>query len=385
MSGACKRAGSKWDTWVQSPEDQKSTTEDLNNTEKPHTHKYKANEGANGVSFGGELDSWKRETTSFNVNEFAHSPPTLARTDRNTFSMGEVTFGLSEVAICAMTSWAVLEAETGRGRKRWKRCISLLDYGWRCEIRLHFTGQRADYDATLGMDITSKVMNIRRKSILLAGWIWVWIRSWRRRIVSVRVRQGTMNGVKVSRTMTPSGALSIPDIKGTYANYLNAKSVLPIFQVPITYIHPKVLQTHLSTQHINLLHPLHSSLALPPIHIQTPALHRPPPARPRPYIPTQSAQPPPSLVTADGIHAFLIEVLCTPIFDMRIMRHVSRARRDLITRQLMALRARGVRVGLVVGYARNAIREPGIVLLLSTHLDEKLLTTISWKLNDSMA
>ncbi|KAF9448658.1 hypothetical protein P691DRAFT_668993 [Macrolepiota fuliginosa MF-IS2] len=52
----------------------------------------------------------------------------------------------------------------------------------------------------------------------------------------------------------------------------------------------------------------------------------------------------PPLVTADDVRAFLIEALRAPIFDTRVVRHVSKARHDLVARQLMALQARRVRV-----------------------------------------
>lgn len=52
----------------------------------------------------------------------------------------------------------------------------------------------------------------------------------------------------------------------------------------------------------------------------------------------------PPLVTAEDVRAFLIEALRAPIFDTRVLRHVSKARSDQVARRLMALQTRRVRV-----------------------------------------
>jgi len=52
----------------------------------------------------------------------------------------------------------------------------------------------------------------------------------------------------------------------------------------------------------------------------------------------------PPLVTADDIRSFLIEVLRTPVFDTRVTREISKARNDQLSRKLMALQSRRVKV-----------------------------------------
>ncbi|KAF8813359.1 hypothetical protein BYT27DRAFT_7180846 [Phlegmacium glaucopus] len=52
----------------------------------------------------------------------------------------------------------------------------------------------------------------------------------------------------------------------------------------------------------------------------------------------------PPLVTADDIRPFLIESLRTPVFDTRVTREISKARNDQLSRRLMALQSRRVKV-----------------------------------------
>lgn len=52
----------------------------------------------------------------------------------------------------------------------------------------------------------------------------------------------------------------------------------------------------------------------------------------------------PPLVTAEDVRAFLIEALRAPIFDTRVVKHLSKARSDQVARRLMALQTRRVRV-----------------------------------------
>jgi Vam6/Vps39-like protein vacuolar protein sorting-associated protein 39 len=52
----------------------------------------------------------------------------------------------------------------------------------------------------------------------------------------------------------------------------------------------------------------------------------------------------PPLVTTDDIRPFLIEALRTPVFDTRVIREMSKSRNDQLSRRLMALQSRRVKV-----------------------------------------
>lgn len=52
----------------------------------------------------------------------------------------------------------------------------------------------------------------------------------------------------------------------------------------------------------------------------------------------------PPLVTAQNVHRFLIEALRAPIFDTAVNRHISKARNDQVSRKLMILQSRRVKV-----------------------------------------
>ncbi|KAG6816641.1 hypothetical protein H0H87_004387 [Tephrocybe sp. NHM501043] len=52
----------------------------------------------------------------------------------------------------------------------------------------------------------------------------------------------------------------------------------------------------------------------------------------------------PPLVTAQDVRAFLIEALRAPIFDTGVIRHISKARNDQLSRKLMLLQAKRVKV-----------------------------------------
>ncbi|TFK35543.1 hypothetical protein BDQ12DRAFT_634973 [Crucibulum laeve] len=52
----------------------------------------------------------------------------------------------------------------------------------------------------------------------------------------------------------------------------------------------------------------------------------------------------PPLVTAEDVRAFLIEALRAPIFDTRVVRNISKARNDQLSRRLIALQSKRVKV-----------------------------------------
>jgi hypothetical protein len=52
----------------------------------------------------------------------------------------------------------------------------------------------------------------------------------------------------------------------------------------------------------------------------------------------------PPLVTTDDIRPFLIDALRTPVFDTRVVREISKARNDQLSRRLMVLQSRRVKV-----------------------------------------
>ncbi|TRM64266.1 hypothetical protein BD626DRAFT_556986 [Schizophyllum amplum] len=52
----------------------------------------------------------------------------------------------------------------------------------------------------------------------------------------------------------------------------------------------------------------------------------------------------PPLVTAQDIRAFLIDALRAPLFDSHVVRHIHKARNEQVTRKLMALQSRRVRI-----------------------------------------
>lgn len=52
----------------------------------------------------------------------------------------------------------------------------------------------------------------------------------------------------------------------------------------------------------------------------------------------------PPLVTACDVREFLLESLRAPLFDARIIREVSKARNEQVSRKLAALQARRVKV-----------------------------------------
>jgi Vam6/Vps39-like protein vacuolar protein sorting-associated protein 39 len=52
----------------------------------------------------------------------------------------------------------------------------------------------------------------------------------------------------------------------------------------------------------------------------------------------------PPLVTAEDVRAFLLEALRAPIMDSRIRRQISKARNDQVSRMLMNLQAKRVKV-----------------------------------------
>jgi hypothetical protein len=52
----------------------------------------------------------------------------------------------------------------------------------------------------------------------------------------------------------------------------------------------------------------------------------------------------PPLVTADDIRPFLIESLRIPAFDTRVVREINKARNDQLSRRLIALQSRRVKV-----------------------------------------
>jgi hypothetical protein len=52
----------------------------------------------------------------------------------------------------------------------------------------------------------------------------------------------------------------------------------------------------------------------------------------------------PPLVTAYDVREFLLESLRAPLFDARIIREVSKARNEQVSRKLAALQARRVKV-----------------------------------------
>ena len=52
----------------------------------------------------------------------------------------------------------------------------------------------------------------------------------------------------------------------------------------------------------------------------------------------------PPLVTADDIRPFLIESLRIPMFDTRVVREINKARNDQLSRRLIALQSRRVKV-----------------------------------------
>ena len=52
----------------------------------------------------------------------------------------------------------------------------------------------------------------------------------------------------------------------------------------------------------------------------------------------------PPLVTADDIRPFLIDSLRIPVFDTRVVREINKARNDQVSRRLMALQSRRVKV-----------------------------------------
>ncbi|KAG6916169.1 hypothetical protein DXG01_008142 [Tephrocybe rancida] len=52
----------------------------------------------------------------------------------------------------------------------------------------------------------------------------------------------------------------------------------------------------------------------------------------------------PPLVTAQDVRAFLVEALRTPIFDTNVIRHISKARNDQLSRKLMLLQTKRVKV-----------------------------------------
>jgi len=52
----------------------------------------------------------------------------------------------------------------------------------------------------------------------------------------------------------------------------------------------------------------------------------------------------PPLVTADDIRPFLIDSLRIPVFDTRVVREINKARNDHLSRRLMALQSRRVKV-----------------------------------------
>ncbi|KAF9532490.1 hypothetical protein CPB83DRAFT_846876 [Crepidotus variabilis] len=52
----------------------------------------------------------------------------------------------------------------------------------------------------------------------------------------------------------------------------------------------------------------------------------------------------PPLVTMDSIRPFLADALCTPVFDTQVVRNISKARNDHMSRKLMALQMKRVKV-----------------------------------------
>ena len=52
----------------------------------------------------------------------------------------------------------------------------------------------------------------------------------------------------------------------------------------------------------------------------------------------------PPLVTAHDVRTFLLEALRAPIFDTRVVREISKSRRDQLARNLMVLQAKRVKV-----------------------------------------
>ncbi|KAG6881211.1 hypothetical protein C0995_002611, partial [Termitomyces sp. Mi166 len=52
----------------------------------------------------------------------------------------------------------------------------------------------------------------------------------------------------------------------------------------------------------------------------------------------------PPLVTAQDVRAFLVEALRAPIFDTSVIRHISKARNDQLSRRLMLLQTKRVKV-----------------------------------------
>ena len=67
----------------------------------------------------------------------------------------------------------------------------------------------------------------------------------------------------------------------------------------------------------------------------------------------------PPLVTADDIRPFLIESLRIPMFDTRVVREINKARNDQLSRRLIALQSRRVKVTdsrmLVFCYSTNLL------------------------------
>lgn len=52
----------------------------------------------------------------------------------------------------------------------------------------------------------------------------------------------------------------------------------------------------------------------------------------------------PPLVTTDDVKAFLVDALRVPIFDTRVVKQISKARNDQLSRRLMALQLKRVKV-----------------------------------------
>jgi hypothetical protein len=52
----------------------------------------------------------------------------------------------------------------------------------------------------------------------------------------------------------------------------------------------------------------------------------------------------PPLVTMEDIQTFLSDALRAPVFDTRVVRHISKARNDQLSRKLMALQMKRVKV-----------------------------------------
>jgi hypothetical protein len=60
--------------------------------------------------------------------------------------------------------------------------------------------------------------------------------------------------------------------------------------------------------------------------------------------PVETLQLLPPLVTAQDIRRFLMEALQTPIFDTAVNRYINKARNDQVSRKLMVLQSRRVKV-----------------------------------------